>query len=384
MEMDLEALLNNTYTLVFSILLLLCFLSLCLYYGLIWMRVARYKNSNLPQPDEISSGDLPSVSVVIVAHNESPALKKSLPYLLEQDYPDFEVVVVDYVSADDTPFVLRVCSENYPNLKTVKFKDDVNMFRGKKYPLSIGIKSATKDVVLLTEADCTPTGFDWIRQMVCGYMRGASIVMGYSLLNEEKGLLNALQRYERMTFTASYTGMALLGNPYTATGRNLSYKRDFFFQRGGFIKHYVYPEGADSLFVNQNANRSNTAVVLRSDAVVVDDACSTFGQWRLQRLQQRLPYKHFAAKDRLSLTVYPLSQILFILSLVLLWTGGVMPWYIPAILLAVKIIWQIIACSLLAKRFKIKTVQFFSPFFELYFLFADTFLAISALRRRKS
>jgi len=380
--MNFEATLNSRYTLFLLVVLVVSFVALCLYYGLMWMRVARYKNSKMPQADELKPADLPSVSVVIVSHNESEALKKSLPYLLEQDYPNYEVVVVDYMSSDDTPFVLRVCSENYTNLKVVNFKADVNMFKGKKYPLSIGIKSAVGDVVLLTEPDCRPGGFDWVSEMVCGYMHGASMVLGYSLVNTDKGLLNALERYENMVFTASYVGATIMGNPYTATGRNLSYRRDFFFNRGGFISHYSFPDGADDLFVNQNANRSNTVVDLRDKAAVMCDESRTLGEWRQKRLHRRSPRRFYGIKDRLSLALYPLSQLLFLASLVLLFVGGIFPWQMLVALLAVKIIWQIVCCALLANRFKIKLLQFFSPFFELYFLFSDTILSISALRKK--
>lgn len=380
--MDFTLTLNSRYTLFLLLLLLVSFVALCLYYGLVWLRVARYRNANLPKPDEVAPANRPSVSVVLVAHNEAESLKKGLPYLLEQDYDNFEVVVVDYMSTDDTPFVLRVCSENYPNLKVVKFKADVNMFKGKKYPLSIGIKSAVGDIILLTEPDCRPNGFDWISEMVCGYMHGASLVLGYSLVNTGKGLLNALERYENMAFTASYMGAALFGNPYTSTGRNLSYKREFFFSRGGFISHYSFPDGADELFVNQNATRSNSIVNLRENAAVSYEESHTLGEWRQKRIHRRSAQRYFSFKDKALQSVYPLSQALFILSLVLLFVGAVFPWQILVAVIAVKFIWQIVCNIVLANRFKIKTLQFFSPFFELYFLFSDTILALSALRKK--
>ncbi len=381
-EMDFSNVLNSTYTLVLLALLVVSFISLSLYYGLIWLRVGRYKKTKLPTIDQVKPSDLPSVSVVVVAHNEAEALKKSLPYLLEQDYPDYEVVVVDYTSQDDTPFVLRVCSENYPNLKPVNFPADVNMFKGKKYPLSIGIKSATKDVVLLTEPDCIPKGFDWIKEMMCGYMHGASMVMGYRLLNEEKTILNAFQQYENLAYNASYLGMSLMGNPYTASGSNLSYRRDFFFAKGGFISHYSFPDGADDLFVNQNATKSNSVAVLREGAAVYSDGCPTFGLWHQERLHRKSSRRFYGLKDKLTLAVYPLSQCVFLAALLWLWIGGLFPWQLLAGLLAVKIIWQIVCSVLLAKRFKVKKVQFLSPFFELYFLFANTILFFSTLRKK--
>lgn len=381
--MDFSNVVNDTFTFVLTVLLAVGFVSLMLYYGLFHFRLARYKNKKLPTISEVPDKDWPSVSVVLVAHNESEFLKESLPYLLEQDYPDFEVVVVDYTSHDDTQFVLRVCSENYPHLKRVNFPEDVNMFKGKKYPLSIGIRSAKKDVILLTEPDCVPQNFNWIREMMCGYMHGASMVMGCSLLKSGKNLLGAMQQYDNLAFNASYLGMAIMGNPYTATGRNLSYRRDFFFNRGGFISHYAIPEGSDDLFVNQNATSSNSTVVISPQSAVKTEAVPTFGLWHLQRMRRIATHRYYSFVQRLKLAVYPLSQALFLASLVLLWVGGLFPWQILLGVLVVKLAWQILSFVLYANKFETKKIQFFAPFFELYFLIADTILALLALSKKK-
>ncbi len=379
--MDLSNVLNSTYTLVLLSLLVLSLLSLCLYYGLVWLRVGLYKGSRYPKQVQ-ATGPLPSVSVVIVAHNEAEFLKKSLPYLLEQDYPDYEVVVVDYTSQDDTRFVLHVCSENYPNLKPITFSEDVNMFHGKKYPLSIGIKSATKDVILLTEPECVPNSFSWIREMVSSYGRGVDMALGYSVLQGDKSLTTALQRYEDMVFNATFIGSAMMGNPFTATGRNLSYRRDFFFRSGGFISHYSISEGADDIFVNQNADKNNTALSLSPDAAVTYNAQESFRLWHRQRIRQRSTRRYYKTRDRISLAVYPISQFVFLAALVCLFVFQLFPWQLLLAVLLLKIIWQTVCSFLLGKRFNVSKIPFFSVFFEFYFLIANTILSLFALLRK--
>jgi len=380
--MDFSTALNDTYTLFLLILFLVGLVFVSLHYGLIFLRVACNKGDKLPKPDSVKDSDLPSVSVVIIAHNEAEYLKESLPYLLEQDYPNYEVVVVDYTSQDDTSFVLRLCAENYSKLKPISFPEDVNMFRGKKYPLSIGIKSAKNDVILLTDPDCVPKDYNWIREMMCGYMHGASMVLGYSLLKQEKGLLNALEQYDNLVFNASYLGMALMGHPYTGSGHNLSYKRDFFFSRGGFISHYSIPEGADDLFVNQNATRSNVAVVTRREAAVLVDPRPTFGLWHLERLHRYSSRRHYGWADKMMLLFYPVAQVLFLVALILLLVGGLFPWQVLLGAAVLKYAWQIVSFYFLCKRFEIKRIAFFVPFFEIYFLFANTILYFFTLRKK--
>lgn len=380
--MNFENVLNSTYTLVLLAVLVLSFLVLCLYYGLTWLRVGRCKKDVVSRQGSVAAHK-PSVSVVMVVHNEAEFLKKSLPYLLEQDYPDFEVVVVNYTSTDDTQFVLRVCAENYHNLKPITLKNDVNMFQGRKYPLSIGIKSSTKDVVLLTEAESTPRTFDWISRMMQGFSGGTQVVIGYNVVKGNGKLLGAFQQYENMTYNASYLGAAMLGIPFTATGRNLSYRRDFFFKQGGFISHYSISDGADDLFVNQNANSRNSALVLSGDAAVYSEARHSFVTWHQDRVHRLCTRRYYGLKDRLMLLIYPLSQLLFIVSVVFLFLGQVFPWQILLGVLLLKFLWQIVCSLPLAKKFEIKKIQFFSPFFEFYFLIANTFLTLFALRRKK-
>lgn len=382
--MDFTNILNNTITLVLLSVLALTAIALGLHYGMQWLRVGLSKKGNVAGGGDVAGGRLPSVSVVIVAQNEAELLKNSLVYLLEQDYPDYEVVVVDYTSHDDTPFVLRVCSENYKNLKPITFHEDVNMFRGKKYPLSIGIKSATKEIILLTEPDSVPASFNWIREMVAAYKADTSIVLGYSLLTRKKSLLNTLEQYDNLMLNASMMGMALAGKPYTSSGRNLSFRRDFFFRQGAFISHYTFPYGAEELFVNQNATRKNTAIVMPPSAEMESHPHDTLAQWRLDRKQRLMTWRRLKKSDQLLTSAHPVALTLFYASLLWLWIAGLFPWQILLGVLLLKVIWQTVAVFFLAKRFKIKNLAYFSFFLELYFLLSNTILAITSLRRKNS
>ena len=383
--MDFSNVLNSTSTVVLLVLLLLSFVALLLYYGLFYLRLARYNDRSRPKASAVSERELPSVSVVLSAHNEAAFMKENLVYLLEQNYPDYEVVVVDYMSQDDTPFVLKVCGENYSHLKVVKFREDVNMFRGKKYPLSIGIKSASKKVILLTEPECVPKSFEWIREMMVSMRSDATkMTAGVSIVKQEKGLVNALQQYENLSLTASYMGMALLGNPYTATGRNLALRRDFFFGQGAFVRHYKEPDGADDMFVNENATKRNMAVCMEKDSIMQCDASPNMRSWKLHRKHEYATRKYYGVADKLLMSIYPAGVALFYAALVWLLVQGVFPWEVLVGVAVLKFGWQILTFSLFAKRLEVKTIQFFAPFFEIYFWFANTFLYIASLLKKKN
>ncbi|MDY5969739.1 MAG: glycosyltransferase [Bacteroidales bacterium] len=361
------------------------FVYLALYYALFYFRVAR-KQAKAEQKgmSETLLGGMPKVSIVIVAHNEAAFLKESMPYLLEQDYPNYEVVVVDYMSKDDTRFVLKVCSENYQSLKPVYFPEDVNMFQGKTYPLSIGIKSASGDIILLTEADCVPRGFSWVSAMVKRYAaRQVQMVMGYGGVKQSKGLLNVLQQYDNVSDAVSWMGYQMLGMPYSGTGRNLSFRRDFFFQQGSFIKQYTMPYGADDLFVNQNATKYNTSLCLNSESFVLTDAATTLAIWIKRRKARYGTRKHYPFYQKMLLAMRPLSVVLLYAAGALLATEN-FPWQYLMLAWVLLMAWQVFALSQVTKHFEVRKIHFFAPLLEIYFTVANTILRISTLHKAKT
>lgn len=382
--MDFTSFLTDSLTQLLVALLLLGLIFTALYYGLFYLRVGRAQRQLPPaKPDEM----LPPVSVVLTAHNDGDWLRENLIYLLEQDYPDFEVVVVDYISHDDTKYVLQLLSENYSRLKIVPFREDINLFKGKKYPLSIGIKSAKNDILLLADPDCMPhdlDNFSWIREVVRGYDNPSTcIVLGYCGIKHKPGLFGALQQYDNIIYSVSYLGAALMHHPFTGSGRNLSYRRKFFFEHGAFIQHYSIADGADDMFVNQNATATNTAVVLQDNSFVECEPKESFSAWHQMRRHRIATRRYYPLPLKLLMQIRPLSLILFYGSLIALFLLHVFPWQILLAILLLKWAWQIVAFSFPSRRFGQKSIFWFAPLLEIYFLIANTFLPFSPLPKQK-
>lgn len=383
--MDFTHVLTDPCTMVFTILFALGLLILCLYYGIFFFRLGRYKGprkKNNPAPDK-----LPPVSVVLAARNDGEWLRQNLVYLLEQDYPDFEVVVVDYLSSDETQYILRLLSQNYSRLKVVTLANNANGYQGLKYPLSIGIKSARNDILLLAEPECVPmdtTQFNWIRSMVSGYLHDhIDIVLGYCGIAYKPSPFNWLQQYDNLLYSIEYLGSALLRAPFTGNGRNLSYRRSLFLKNDGFIYHYNIPYGADDMFVNQNARPRNTAVVLAPESFTLVQPKATLRQWRLHRRRRASTHSFYSLPLKLRRLLPPLSLLLFYLFGALLLASAALPWQILAAALALKLAWQIAATATAARRLAVKPVVYIlSPLFEIYFLVANTFLSLFPLPKK--
>ncbi|TSA29077.1 MAG: glycosyltransferase [Bacteroidetes bacterium] len=299
-----------------------CFLVQMVFYWGIFFRLGtraqRHRGTENLDPRPSTLDPAPGVSVVICAHNEHHHLVYTLPQVLEQDYPDYEVVVVDHASEDDTGFLLSELSDRYKHLKIVTIKHDLNFFHGKKFPLSIGIKSAQHEIILLTDADCRPAGNQWIRRMSEGFTDGKEIVLGYGAYEKRKGILNALIRFDAVQVAIQYLSFALAGIPYMGVGRNLAYKKSLFYTQKGFITHYTISSGDDDLFINQVAREKNTGVQFHADACTYSEPKRTTGQWINQKRRHLTTATHYRFIHRFLLGLFSASQLLFWVLLILL------------------------------------------------------------------
>lgn len=383
---DFSNFLSDPRAIVLAAVMLAAMVYLSLYYGLYHMRIGRYhmRHKAAEGNGNIARQELPPVSVVLTARNDAAWLKENLVYLLEQDYPDFEVVVVDYLSQDDTQFVLKLLKDYYPHLKVVPFKEDVNLFQGKKYPLSIGIKSAKNDILMLADPDCTPKNLLWLKGMVRGYSnKDTQIVLGYCGVKRTKTLLGCLQQYDSLSYGSRYLAGALLGKPDTGSGRNLSYRRSFFFKQGAFISHYDVADGSDDLFVYQNATHRNTAICIDADACLTAEPKKTFALWhdeRRHRVGTRNRHRFWA---RVHEDMPAIANLFFYGAGVLLLLFTSLPWIAVAIAVLLKWTWQIICFSTLTKRFDGGYVHFAAPLLEIYFIIANTILILLPLSNNR-
>lgn len=245
------------------------------------------------------------VSVIVCARDAHEYLLDLIPAILSQDYPDFELVVVNDCSQDDTEEYLKDLARNNPKINLVNLTQSLNFFHGKKFPLSMGIKSAKHDLLLLTDADCLPCTNQWIKEMVSSYQGDTEIVVGYGPYFERKGLLNKLIRFDTLYIAMQYMSLALARKPYMGVGRNLSYRKSTFIKNKGFTSHYSIPSGDDDLFISQVANKTNTKVSVDAVNRVESEPKRTWAAWIRQKR------RHYSTGTKYK------SQINFILGLLL-------------------------------------------------------------------
>jgi cellulose synthase/poly-beta-1,6-N-acetylglucosamine synthase-like glycosyltransferase len=252
------------------------------------------------------------VSVVICARNEEKNLMNNLPVIMDQRHPDFEVIVVNDSSWDDTGSILKAYSLRYSNLRVVSLDEEKQNMHGKKFALTLGIKAAKHDIVLLTDADCVPTSEDWITEMTCGMTDKKQIALGFSPYNKYPGWINRIIRFDTLMIAIQYLGFAKSGKPYMGVGRNLAYNKEVFFKVGGFKNHYSIASGDDDLFINQVANSTNTITITAPESQTISEPKKTWPDWFTQKRRHFTTSPFYKTEHKRMLAIWPLTFLMMI------------------------------------------------------------------------
>jgi len=289
---------------VLMLLFFLAFLIQMVYFWGILRKLAFYRPKEV-----VASGE--AVSVVICARNEYGNLKNHLPLILAQDYPDFEVVVVNDNSQDDSLELLEEMARDDKRLKIVNLSQELNFFIGKKFPLSLGIKSAANDIILLTDADCRPSSDKWISNMASRFRGETEIVLGYGAYERKASLLNLLIRHETLWVAIQYLSYALIGRTYMGVGRNMAYRKRLFIESKGFSSHYTVASGDDDLFINSVATARNVAVEVGDGSYTISIPETSFGKWFRQKRRHVSTWKYYRGVFKRMLGAWAISQFAF-------------------------------------------------------------------------
>ncbi len=327
-------------------------------------------------------GKYGAVSVIICARNERDNLLEFLPLYLNQDYSKFEVIVVNDNSVDDTEDVLKAFALQFKHLKIVNVPDSDRFFGSKKFALTLGIKAAQYENLLLTDADCKPSSKSWLKYM-SQYQKDKKIILGVGVYERKKGLLNKLIRFETFYTALQYLSFAKAKLPYMGVGRNLAYKSELFFDNKGFASHQHILSGDDDLFVNEVSTKRNIQVMIHQDAQTVSNAKNTYKDWFRQKQRHFLTGSHYKFKHQLMLGLLQLSQMLFIglfIALVLL----VKPVHLILGVFVFRYIIQMLIFKLSANKIGGKDLVLLSPLFELFFMVFNPILVISNLIIKKT
>ncbi|WNH13282.1 glycosyltransferase [Thalassobellus suaedae] len=319
------------------------------------------------------------VSVIICAKNEAENLKNFLPSIISQDYSNFEIVLINDASSDHTLEIMKHFAEQNTNIKIVDVKNIEAFWGNKKYALTLGIKASKNEFLLFTDADCKPVSKDWIKEMSSHFNNDKTIVLGYGAYSKIKNsFLNKLIRFETLVTAVQYFSFAKTGIPYMGVGRNLAYTKKTFFNANGFINHIKVRSGDDDLFINQVANKKNTAITFSKASFTESIPKTSFKKWIKQKRRHVSTAKHYKFKHKIILTLFYSSNFLFWILSILLFTLTYNWQYVLGLFLC-RLIFQYVIIGFSSKKLNETDLLIWLPFLEIFLIIMQLTIFINNL-----
>lgn len=322
------------------------------------------------------------VSLIVCAKNEAENLKKHIPLWLAQDYPNFDLILINDASIDDTLEVIQSFAEKDNRIQVVNVKNNEAFWANKKYALTLGIKRSKHKRLVFTDADCYPASNQWLTTMVNNFSDEKELILGYGAYKKEKGFLNKLIRFETLMTAVQYFSYAKIGSPYMGVGRNLAYTSDLYYAVNGFMSHIKVPSGDDDLFVNEAATAKNVAISTTPNSFTYSIPKTSRKAWFTQKRRHYSTAKLYKLKHRLSLGIYYIFNFLFWPLAVFILLGDF--WQIGLAIILLRLLIQYIIIGKAAKKLKEQDLVPFLPFFEIFLIFIQLSIFISNVGEKNS
>ena len=322
-------------------------------------------------PQRKSSVNEIPISVIIAARNESHKLQENLRFILEQDYSNFEVIVVNNNSSDDSHHVLSAFKKGYNHLEIIEFNNPDHVRQGKKLPLTLGIKAAKNEHLLLTDADCKPKSNQWIKKMARGF-KEKEIILGYGPYIKTNGLLNSIIRFDTAWIGMNYFSFALNGLAYMGVGRNLAYTKSTYQAVDGYKSHHMLASGDDDLFIQEASKIGSLGIEIDADTHCFSPSKNTWSEWVHQKSRHFTTTPKYSFIKKLLLATYPITLVAAWFSFVslMILSNSVFICFIMVLFYTIK--WWIQGKCLI--KLNERKFALFFPFWDLFYSFLSPVL----------
>lgn len=260
---------------------ILLFLIQCFWWLFLYTRLSSAFKKASPQP---LSDELPPLSVILVAQDSGEMLNRNLPKILEQDYPNFEVIVVYERNKGNDEDVLKLLESRYSNLYHTFIPETARYISRKKLGISVGIKASKHEWIVLTEPNCFPESNKWLRSLAAHFTSTTEIVLGYSNFTGGNSSFSRRVVIDTLFQSMRYLGRALAGSPQFGVGRNLAYRKSSYLNHRGFAGQLNLARGDDDLLVNTLATRENTAVAVGTDSIIRTEMPQYKRNWYTEKI----------------------------------------------------------------------------------------------------
>ena len=365
---------SNLIINILVIVFLLTLLTQFVYYFRYFLPLSKYNDVKI-------NSDKPKISILICAHNEEDNIRECVEHILNQQYHDFEVIVVNDRSTDNTLRQLKTFKDQ--KLKTVCI-DEVGTDKSpKKNAITKGFEIAKGEFVLLTDADCKPYSANWISKMVECIEENTDIVLGYSPYSKRSGWLNRLIQFDTFFTAIQYLSFANKGNAYMGVGRNLLIRKDAFVKVNGFKGFENILAGDDDIIVQKIAIKNNIEICLDKDSFVNSKPEFKWLSWFEQKRRHLSVGVNYKSENKWEVGLFQQSFVLMYISFFMLLSIQNLSIELKIIGIILLLIRSLLINSRLAKVLKIKTSFYILPILEILYFFTFLLIGSSVLIKNK-
>ncbi|WP_034259132.1 glycosyltransferase [Aequorivita capsosiphonis] len=315
------------------------------------------------------------ISLIVCAKNEAENLRNHIPLWQAQNYPNYDIILINDASVDDTLEVMESFAADDARIQIVNVKNNEAFWANKKYALTLGIKRSKNTRFVFTDADCYPASKDWLGMMASNFSEEKQLILGYGAYERHPGFLNKIIRFETLMTAMQYFSYAHAGNPYMGVGRNLAYTSTLYYDTKGFMSHIKIPSGDDDLFVNEAATAKNVALCIEPEAFTYSLPKRKRKQWLLQKKRHYSTAKLYKPKHRFLLGTYYLFNLLFWLLLPIILFKD--QWQFGLGVIFLRLLFQYIVIGKSAQKLKEQDLIPLIPLYELLLLFTQLSIFIS-------
>lgn len=300
----------------------------------------------------------PGVSVIIAHKNHADTLSASLHRLAQQDYPTYEILIIDDHSTVAEKEKLQYAIAEYPIIQLVS-----NDSAGKKGAVAVGIHQAQYNLILCTDADCKPVSDQWIKTMVSSGRRN-EVVLGYSPYKRELTWLNKLIRFETLYTGMQYLSWAKIGQPYMGVGRNLLYPRMLFLNVNPYEGNTV-AYGDDDLLVQKMSVYARVKMCENPASFMVSVAPSSLQQWLRQKHRHLSAGHYYKSSAWLTPAIFAIALFVHWLLVIPLIILSLWWKWLPVLIIGLLI--RLINYAFWTKRFGERDTILWYPLLEMIY-----------------
>lgn len=346
--------------------------------------LCRFRKERLHKVPEVE--DLPPISVIVYAHNQSDVLQNNLPVLLDSHYPDFEVIVVDDGSTDDTESVLTQMDQRSEHFFHTTISERVQTVSRRKLAMLLGVKAAHNDIVLMTQAQCLPASPEWLKAIGKHFTPKVDAVFGPVVYENRVGALNRIYQWDFFDRMISMMGMTLSVNTYGGWCYNMAFRKEVFFaDRNKAIQRYLgLRPGEDDLFLTEITKRNNVTVACSAEALVYNQQNDIHYCWKRERLHRAFTHRYYFHLPSLLFHLDTLTRYLFAGAsvAVITWSAMLASWWVMGIAIALFLI-NVLTYALIpyfvGKKLRVHRYKFMALLFALWTPVIDMYFYIHAL-----